>query len=156
MSIPTIAEICDAVDTYIGEELVTSHELIRSESYDELSEGIQDEQVLQIYPEQILPVSTESGTGMRTLGGYNDGVIHETIIITVRYFARQRSHIGDDMAVLVPGIEAIRNKLKAQTACPPFGLSNVGSFQWGGNLTTFDYGGALYIGWEWSLVFEVF
>jgi hypothetical protein len=156
MSIPTIAEICDAVDIQIGEVLVTAGDLVRSESYDELSEGINDENVLQVYPESIDPVAAGSETHKRTLGGSGGPVIHEAITVFADYYARQRSHIDEDMATLVAGIQAVREELKNQDCPTPFGLENVGSFQWSGNRVIIEYAGVQFMAWRWTLVFEVF
>lgn len=137
---PTVAEICDAVDTELGEALVAAGVLIVSQNYDELTEGMNDPGVLQIYPESEGLTDSLSGFGQTqqmTFG--EDGLIQEEIIIHADYYAKQRANIGDDMAVLIPGIEAIRDKIKEQK-CPPFGLTGIRTFQWSWERTVWEYG----------------
>jgi len=124
----TIAQICDAIDTTLGEVLVTAGVLVKSHSYDELEEGMQDQNTLQIYPEEEGPVSSGSETQQITLG--SDPFIDEEIVIHADYYARQRSHIGEDMAGLVAGIDKIRANLKGQNCPNPFDLTGIATFQW--------------------------
>lgn len=152
----TIAEICDAIDTTLGEVLVTSGDLVRSESYDELNEGINDPKVLQIYPESEGTVDSFSGqTQQRTLG--DDPVIVEEIVIIADFYAKQRSNIGEDMGALVSGIDAIRANLKTQH-CPIFGEEALREFQWSWERVVFEYGAPelKYIGARFTLTFRVY
>jgi len=137
---PTIAEICDAVDTALGEALVTSGDLTISQNYDELTEGMNDIGVLQIYPESGRLTDSLSGQGQTQQMTFGvDGLIQEEITIHADYYATSRANIGDDMAVLIPGIEAIRAKIKEQK-CPPFGLTGIRTFQWSWERTVWEYG----------------
>jgi len=153
--IPTIAQICTAIHETLGAPLVVSGELVRSENYNRLSEAINDPRVLQVYPQEILPVSTGSGTAFKTFGA-DTIVIQESIVIYADYYARQRSHLAEDMGQLVLGIEAMRTILKEQEPCEPFGLENTGSYRWSGARVVFDYAGVLHMGWRWIITLEVF
>lgn len=152
----TIAQICDAIDTTLGEVLVTASDLVKSHSYDELEEGIQDQNTLQIYPEEQTPVSVGSETQQLTFG--SNPYIDEEIIIHCDYFARQRSHIGEDMGQLVTGIDAIRANLKTQNCPNPFDLVGIANFQWSWSRVVFAYGEPelKYVGARFRLVLRTF
>lgn len=139
----TYAEICDAITA----TLAVAPSIARAMSYDELTEGMQDQPAFQVYPEGCDPVAARSETHVTTLRG---GVIQETHTIHVDYYARQRSHIGEDMAVLVEGVDEIVPILEGET-CPPFGLSGIKNFQWSWNRVVFDYGGVMYMGARFTL-----
>jgi hypothetical protein len=152
----TIKQICDAIDLTLGEVLVIAGVLVRSDNFSELTEGINDEKVLQIYPEEESTVSVGSNTQKITFGGtpFTD----EEIIIHADFYARQRSHIGEDMAALVTGIDAIRANLKSQNCPNPFGLQGIANFQWSWTRVVFDYGAPelKYIGARFRLVLRIF
>ena len=152
----TVAQMCDAIDTTLGEVLVTSGDLIRSDSYDELREGMNDENILQIYPEEQSPVSVGSETQKLTFT--DTPFIDEEIVIHADYYAQQRAHIGEDMAQLVGGIDAIRANLKTQNCPNPFGLTGIANFQWSWRRVVFEYGGPelRYIGARFRLVLRTY
>lgn len=152
----TIKQICDAIDATLGQVLVSSGDLVDSQNFDELTEGINDERLLQIYPEEQTSVSVGSGTQKLTFG--STPFIDEEIVIHCDYYARQRSHIGEDMAQLVSGIDAIRANLKTQNCPNPFDLTGIANFQWSWNRVTFDYGAPelKYIGARFRLVLRIF
>lgn len=148
----TLASMCDAVEGVLG--AVTG--ITRSQSYDELTEGIQDVPLLQVWPASCTPVSTGSGTHKLTLGGADaDFTVQETITIYADLFARQRSHIGEDMSALVTVSDSMRAKLKEQD-CPPFALTGIQSFQWSWSAGTMEYAGVGYLRARFTLVFQVF
>ena len=152
----TVAQMCDAIDTTLGEVLVTSGDLIRSDSYDELREGMNDENILQVYPEEQSPVSVGSETQKLTFT--DTPFIDEEIVIHADYYAQQRAHIGEDMAQLVGGIDAIRANLKTQNCPNPFGLTGIANFQWSWRRVVFEYGGPelRYIGARFRLVLRTY
>lgn len=145
----TIAQICDAVE----ETLTASTEIVRSESYDELTEGINsaDTPLMQVYPER--GGADQMGTSDRTTFG--GGIRVKTYTIHVDYYARQRSHIGLDMAKLVDGIDAIEEILEQQNSLPFFGLAGIKSFQWTWERVQFVYAGAAFMGARFSLIIRV-
>lgn len=144
----TYQQMCDAIESY----LAAATSLVRTQSYDELTEGMQDTPTIQVYPEACDPVSAGSGTQTFALRG---GVIQEVHTIHVDYYARQRSHIGQDMAALVGGIDEIVTLLE-ETGCPPFGLEGIKNFQWSWRRVVFDYGGAAYMGARFTLTLRTF
>lgn len=152
----TVAQMCDAIDTTLGEVLVTAGDLIKSLSYDELEEGMNDPNTLQVYPEEQSPVSVGSETQKLTFGG--TPYIDEEIIIHADYYARQRSNIGEDMGGLVAGIDAIVTNLKTQNCPNPFDLIGIATFQWSWRRVVFDYGEPelKYVGARFRLVLRTF
>lgn len=141
----TVKQICDAIHEELGLALVAAGDLTRSQNAaadpqtDEgMTEGINDQNVLQVYPEEETIVSVGGGTQKKTLG--STPYIDEEIIIHCDYYAKQRANIGEDMAQLITGIDAIRANLKGQTCPNPFGLTGIPSFQWSWQRVVFAYG----------------
>ena len=97
----TLVQIVDAIESTLS----AVSTLARSMSYDELTEGMNDYPTLQIYPED--GDQDPSGNTDRTTFGA--GVRQTVFTIHADYYARQRSHIGEDMAALVDGIYAMQN-----------------------------------------------
>ena len=148
----TLAEICDAVE----DTLAAAITVIRSESYDELTEGVHaaDVPLLQVYPE----------AGLQDAGGRTDrytfqaGARQTEFTLHADYFARQRSHIGLDMKALVNGIDALQNVLEAQDKKPYFGLDGIRAFSWTWSRVVFAYGDPqlAYMGARFVLLVRVF
>lgn len=152
----TINQICTAIDTSLGEALVTAGTLTKSLGPGQLEEGVNDPNVLQIYPELEGPVSTNSGTQKITLG--DDPYIDEEITVIADYYAQQRAHIGEDMAALITGIDAIRANLKGQNCPNPFDLEGIANFQWSWERVVFAFGEPelKYVGARFRLVLRTF
>ena len=149
----SIETICDAIKTEFT-TLITSGDLVAIQNFDELTEGINDQNVLQIYPESGGPVSGNSETHKFTLG--SDPVIIEDMVIHLDYYARQRSHLGEDMAQLVTGLDVIRAKIKEEcTACSIFGI-DVKNFQWEWNRFVITYAEADIVGVRFILRIRIF
>jgi len=149
----SIKSICDAIEGAM-DDLVTSGDLVVVQNFDELSEGMNDENVLQIYPESGGPVSGDSETHKFTLG--TDPVIIEDATIHLDYYARQRSHLGEDMAQLVTGLDVIRAKIKSEcTVCSIFGI-DVKNFQWDWNRFVITYAECDYVGVRFTLKVRIF
>lgn len=145
----TYAEMCDGVHDYLA---ATCPSLTRTQSFDELTEGMQDTPAIQVYPESGDPVSADSETQTFTMRA---GVIQAVHVIHVDYYARQRSHIGEDMAALVAGLDEIYDALES-AGCPPFGLEGVKSYTWSWQRSAFEYGGVLYMGARFTLRLRTF
>lgn len=160
----TVKQICDAIHTDLGEALVAAGDLIRSQNAaadpatgEGLTEGINDRNVLQIYPEQQTPVSAGSATQKFTLGSTGSTpFIHEEFVIHADYYCQQRAHIGEDMINLVTGIDAIRANLKGQNCPNPFDLTGIPNFQWSWQRVIFDYGGVSFVGARFRLVLRTY
>jgi hypothetical protein len=157
----TVNQICDAIHTSLGQALVAAGALTRSQnaaatpnSGEQLTEGMNDKNVLQIYPEEQPTVSVGSGTQKKTLGA--SPYIDEEFIIHADYYCQQRANIGEDMANLVTGIDAIRANLKTQNCPNPFSLTGIPNFQWSWQRVVFEYGGVNYIGARFRLTLRTY
>jgi hypothetical protein len=146
----TIAQICDAIETTLS----SATGLNRSETYSELSDGITEEAWLQVYPE-TLETDVATGTDRTTFRG---GVRQTEFTFHADLYARQRSHIGDDMRLLVQLIDAIVVKLEQQATKPYFGLEGIKAFRWRGERVTFIYGDRQlpYVGMRFTITVRVF
>ncbi len=148
----TIAQICNAIESTLGAATGIS----RSQSYDELTEGLPpgDLPLLQVYPE----------TGEADVAGATDrstfraGVRQTELVIVADLYARQRSHIGEDMAALVDGVDAVIDVLEAQDTKNYFGLAGVQAVRWRFERVTFVYGDPQlpYVGARFYLTVRVF
>jgi len=146
----TIAQICDAIETALG----AATGLARSESYDELTDGIHDLPMLQVYPEsgnQDAFTSTDRTT-------FRGGVRQTGIMIHADLYAQQRAHIGEDMKALVDSIDAITNIFEAQDTKPYFDLEGIKAFRWRWERVTFVYGDPqlTYVGARFYIEVRVF
>ncbi len=151
----TLAQIVDAIEGTLDNATT----VVRSESYDELTEGVQDVPLLQVYPESG-EQDIASLTDRTTFGGSapttSKPVRQTEFIIHADYYARQRSHIGEDMAALVNGIDALQNVLEGQDAKPYFGLSYIQAFHWRWERVIFTYASIDYMGARFYITVRVF
>jgi hypothetical protein len=149
----SVETICDAIKTEFN-TMIVAGDLVAIQNFDELTEGLNDENILQIYPESGGPVSGNSETQKFTLG--TDPVIIEDMTIHLDYYTRQRSHLGEDMGQLVTGLDKIRAKIKEEcTACSIFGI-DVKNFQWEWNRFVITYAEADYVGVRFILKIKIF
>jgi hypothetical protein len=132
MATTTTAQICDAIETTLS----SATGLKRSETYNELSDGITETPTLQVYWE-----STEediSGSTDRT--SFGAGVRQDEHLFHGDLYVRQRSHIGEDMRDLMAMKDAIDAVLVAEKTKPYFGLAGIKAFRWRAERVTFVYG----------------
>jgi hypothetical protein len=146
----TYAQITDAIESRLGVAIG----LARSQSYDELTDGMTDTPTLQVYWQR--DVTDPQGTTHQT--AFGTGVQQVEVVFHADLFARQRSHIGDDMAVLYGMAQAVRETLEAETSSPYFGLDGIKAFRWTAERVTFEYGDPSlpYIGARFVIIVRVF
>lgn len=139
--------------TAIRDTLAPAPTLVRTQGFDELSEGIHDMPLLQVYPETGVQ-DPASDTDRTTFGA---GVRQTDITIHADYYARQRSHMAEDMAALVAGVDAITNIMEEQDS-QPFGLEGIKAFRWHWQRVKFLYGDPQlpYVGVRFVIVLRVF
>lgn len=127
-----ITEINDA----IKDTLATATGLTFAQSYNELSEGINDTPMLQVYWQSHL-VDPDSNTSQRSFRG----VTRQTsLTFHADLFPRQRSHLDEDMGALLPLVDAIQAVLEAQRVEPYFGLAKIKAIEgWSAQQVTFEY-----------------
>ena len=144
MATYNLGELVDAVETTLS----TAASLGRSQTYDEITEAVQDWPLLQVYPEENLGTDFTGDTDRVTLSGKHS--IKEYLIYADLY-ARQRSHIGEDMGQLVETINELEDILD-DLSYPLFGRDEVTSFRWSWRRVVFTYGGVDYVGARFSIV----
>lgn len=146
----TLAQIIDAVES----TLATAPTLARSMSYDELTEGINDTPLLQVYPE----AGDQDPAGNADRTTFRAGVRQTNITVNCDYYAHTRANIGEDMAKLVDGIDAMTNIFEAQDTKAYFGLTGIKAFHWSWQRVIFEYGDSQikYVGARFTLTIRVF
>lgn len=103
---------------------------------EQIKENIVDAPTLQIYP--VDGNTDRQGENDRT--SFGASIRQTTITVYADYYARQRSHIGEDLNAVVEGMDALINVLEAQQTKPYFGNTDIKSFAWRWEYVTFAYG----------------
>lgn len=150
MTTVTLGQILDAVKN----TLAVAPTLARSMSYDELTEGINDTPLLQVYPE----AGDQDPAGNADRTTFAAGVRQTNLTINCDYYAKTRNHIGEDMAALVNGIDAMSNIFEAQNTKPYFGLVGIKAYHWSWQRVIFEYGDSQirYMGARFTVTIRVF
>lgn len=144
---PTLPQICDAVKT----TFVPAVTYIQS--FDELSDGMQDTPTLQIYPQS----GETDTTGNVDRSTFKAGVRQSVYVFHADLYARQRGHLAEDMGALLPIIDEMETILSQQDTAPYFGLVGIRGFQWHWERATWDYGdGVLYVGARFTMTVRVY
>ena len=146
----TYAQINDAIESTLG----AATGLARSQSYDELTDGMTDTPTLQVYWQR----DTTDPQGMTSMTTFQTGVQQVDMVFHADLFARQRSHIGEDMSALYTVMQAVRETLEGEKTKPLFGLPGIQSFRWTTERVTFEYGDPLlpYVGARYTIFIKVF
>ncbi len=144
----TLAQICDAIEGV----LAVAATLARSQSYDELTEGVHDCPQLQVYP-----VAGIQDAGMETDRSSFGGDVRQTgLTIRADYYAKAVSHVAEGMAALVDGIDAMQNELEKQDSQHLFGLEGIKSMRWAWEMVQFVVGQTNYIGARFIITVRVY
>lgn len=148
----TLLQLCDAVASVVAQAVDDAWRVQRPQ---DMTEGVTDTPLMQVYPERGGTVA--SGTDRRASRA---GVRQQEVIVQVDLYAKQRAHIGEDMAALLPAIDAVIAALEQQDVKPYFGLKGAGvkAFWWSWDRVTFEYGdmATRYAGARFTLTFTVF
>lgn len=148
MAVYTLGALVDGIETVLSAALsLTVPEGGRSQTYTELTEGMNQTPTLQVYPEENLGTDFTGATDRATLTGKHS---FKEYTIHADYYANQRTDIGQDMGRLVTGINELEDILDTQ-GCPPFDLDFITSFRWSWARVTFDYGGVDFVGARFRL-----
>jgi hypothetical protein len=119
MATYTLDALLDAIEGIMDD----AASLVRSQTYDELTEGIHDYPLLQVYPEENTGTDWTGETDRVTLSGKHsikEYTVHGDI------YARQRSNIAEDMKKCVDVANEMENILD-NLSYPLFGLACVTS-----------------------------
>ena len=154
----TVGAIVNAVAAFVG----TTPGIRRTQSYNQLTEGMNVRNTLQVYP-----VSWEVSTGSETdrisftetatgVPGHRD----TEMILFLDLYVRQRSQIQIDWGDAVDLADALNTQLDTAGACPLFGLSEggypvVGSFKWTAERGVLPYAQVEYIGFRFTLTLRI-
>lgn len=131
----TLQAICNAI------EITLAPAVTYTQSYNELTEGMADTPRLQIYPNS----GTSSPPSGNDRSSFQAKLRQSQIEIYADLYASPRSEIGEDMALLLPLMEAIFDEIEKQDTKPYFGLlDNLGQaaikgFSWSWSRVTFSY-----------------
>lgn len=149
MATITTAEINTAIATALG----AAASLVRTEDFDELTEGMADAPTLQVYWEEER--SDPSGTADRT--AFRGGIRQTDMIFHADVYVNQRANIGEDMGRLYPLKDEIDDILQAQDTKPYFGLAGIKALmQWDARRVIFSYAGVDYIGIRYFIPIKIF
>jgi hypothetical protein len=133
MTTITIRQMCEAVQTTLG---AAAH-LKKTQTYRELSEGIHDTPLLQIYWESLEQDTVNTGTERTTFRG---GTRQTEVVIYCDLYARPRSDLAEGMDKTAVVGEELITILEAQDTKPYFGLTGIKAFHWRMERAVFSYG----------------
>ena len=127
-----------------------------TQSYDELSEGMQDTPTLQVYWQEI--VEDAATNNDRTT--FRGGVRQKDITIHADLYACRRSHLAENWATMLPLVDAIIDVLEEQDTKPYFNTAadELKAFSWTASYVNFTYAdpSIIYVGARFILRFRVF
>lgn len=148
MAYITHASICDSIADTLG----AADSLRRTQSYDELTEGMNTTPTLQVYP-QNWNMDDRSGVSQSSFRG---GVKRSSNIYFADVYVRQRSDLRTDIKEQVEVADEIDEILSGQDTKPYFGNANIQQFHWSGERVTFTYAEAQYVGIRYTIEIWVF
>lgn len=152
MSDTILADVCDAVESTLADATGLTY----TQSFDELSEGVNDTPLLQVYPEEF-EIDISSANADRTT--FQGGVRQTEILLHCDIYAARRSNLGQNIKKAVELTDACIVVFKQQNTKPYFGLSDIKSFHVGrGIRVIFTYGDReqQFTGWRIPLTLLVF
>lgn len=138
MALYTLDELVDGIETVLS----AAASLVRSQTYDEITEGITEYPLLQVYLEENSGTDFTTNTDRITLTGKHS-IKEYTVHADV--YARVRANIGQDMGQLTTTINEIEDILDNQ-GCPPFDLDFLTSFRWSWRRVVFRYNNVDFVG----------
>jgi hypothetical protein len=147
MTTYTLAQITDAIEATLS----TATGIAFSQSYSELTEDVVDFPLLQVYPEG----GQQDPSGNADRSTFRAAVRQTIFTIHADLYACQRAHVGQNMATLLPLIEALTTVIEAQDTKPYFGLDGIKAFSWSWQRVILVYGStqASYVGARF--IFEI-
>ena len=128
----TLADINNGLTKTLAEAVGLEY----TQTYNELTEGIQDTPVLRVYP-TAGNTDVTTGTDRTTFSGK---ITQTQLSYHADLYATQRKHLGEDMGKLIPLMDSIIDVLEAQKKKPFFGVNAIKSFNWKWNGIVFAYG----------------
>jgi hypothetical protein len=127
MTMPTLDEVLDGIEGVLG----TATGLKQHQTYDQLTEGIPETPLLQVYPHSLEPDQLETYTKFRV----------EKLVVYADLYARLRSNLRDDMAKVVEMGQAMLVVIRTEDeAHSNFGVTGVHAWNWSMERVLFEYG----------------
>lgn len=123
MTVITYASLCKAVATTLKD----AHIAEQVQAYDELTEAIADTPTLQVYLKEDAAETDDTGIHQST---FQAGVRIARLTVIIDCYARQRSHLAQDMAAQMDIIDAVDAVLCQQVAAPFFGGAKALHWTW--------------------------
>jgi hypothetical protein len=154
MAIVTVGAICDAVAL----DLSTTTGIARTQSYNQLTEGMNTLPTLLVYPE-FWEVSAGSETDRFSFVDAATGIPghrQTEMLLHLDLYARLRSQLNEDWGEAVDLASALHDKLDEQGACPHFALAGIRTFHWTAQRVVFVYAQTEYTGFRFLLTVRIF
>ena len=162
----TIMDICNGIAATFHGTIVTLNVTspavaVIAQSYDQITEGLQNTPTVQVLPDDSL-VDAATDTDRTTFKGC---IKHGTYRFSVTGYARQRSHVDEDMEASIRLWDALEfileeegtDCISATGTCTFFGVAGIKGIAWSGRgRVALEYAGAKYIGCEIIIDVEVF
>ncbi len=162
----SIMDICDGIAAAFNGVAVTLNAtaavvLTIAQSYDQITEGLQNTPTVQVIPGDSL-VDAATDTDRTTFKGC---IKHGSYRFEVTGYARQRSHVGEDMEASIRLWDALEAILEEEGTdcdattgtCTFFGLPDIKGIAWTGRgRVVIEYAGVAFIGCELTIDVEVF
>lgn len=145
MTVITYGSLCKAVAT----ALVATPGVAQVQAYDALTESISDTPTLQVYFKNA--VTDDTGIYQST---FRAGVRITKLDIMIDCYARERSHLAEDMAAQIDMIDAVDAVLALQTSAPFFGGAK--ALHWTWRKVVLTAAEAEYAGAECTLTLWIF
>ncbi|MDZ4768357.1 MAG: hypothetical protein SGJ24_04450 [Chloroflexota bacterium] len=131
-----------AINTAIAETVGTATGIVRVQDVPDLTEGAHDLPLVQVYWQSSV-TDDEGSTDRLTFGA---GVRLTRLTYHADVYARQRSHLGEDVAKTLALAEAVQTVLERERGGAFFGLAGVKALRWSAERITIENGGTQYMG----------
>jgi hypothetical protein len=123
-------QVCDDIASTLG----AATGIAKFQSFDELTEGVADYPLLQVYPEEG---ETDANTSNdRTT--FRAGVRVCETAYNVDVYCRPRGNIAQDMKAAVDALKALQAKLETVKTKPYFGNETIKGFSWSWRRVTLE------------------
>ena len=143
----TLAEICDG----IKDGFSSAANLRVSQSYDELTEGIHDFPLMQVYPSR--GHADAANANDRTT--FSGGIRQTEFVIVADIYVSPMADIAEDMADTVALIDQLWDLCEDQTSADFFDITGCRSWNWSFDYATLIYAGISYRGVRWTFTIRV-
>lgn len=151
----TLTQINSAIHDTIANNLTT---IDYTQDYDDLTEGLANTPLLQVYWNNLQFVSEGSSTDRRTFGGDSNKKPVRTKRYTFRadLYLDPRAMLDTVFSEMLPIVDEINDILEDQDQEPYFGLSGIKSYTFSCERGNIEYANASYPVVQWTIEIYVF